>query len=125
MSSQRPAQPATVRPPFDPEAYARESDSRITEAHTRTGAAPSDRPTAPPLVEPPSRVASASDVPVLAMSPEDLEWFELPAFSRSLLSHLDGRADVATIASRTNAKLAEVLSALDQLARDGVITWRD
>lgn len=108
-SSQRPAQP-TVRPPFDPEEYARESESRI--------------PTAPPPADPPTHTASAGDVPVLAMSREDLEWFDLPELPRALLPLIDGHADVRSIASRANAELAEVLSALDQLVRDGAVTWR-
>src|SRR5690242_9994761 len=79
---------STVRPPFDPEEFARESDvmMRVVEAR-----AASEQPTAPPprglpLYEPalssgtmPSFGAVASDaVPRLVMTGEDLEWFDIP-----------------------------------------------
>ena len=82
-------EPTTVRPPFDPEAYARETDSIANvEQH---GVAPSVRPTTPPPPGMPGCGAIDVDcVPLLALAREDMEWFDVTALARVLLDHVDG-----------------------------------
>jgi hypothetical protein len=114
----RPSEPPTVRPPFDLDSFARESDSRI---RIETDP-PSRRPTVPPVLG----VAHerAGEVPAVALAREDLEWFELSPMGRSLLRHVNGRDTVDVIASRAAMPVAEVLAEFDGMAREGVITWR-
>jgi len=114
----RHSEPPTVRPPFDPDSFARESDSRVRIEVDP----PSRRPTVPPVV----LLASerAGEVPSLALGREDLEWFELSAMARSLLRHVNGRDTVDVIASRLAMPVADVITELDGLAREGVVTVR-
>ncbi len=120
-----------MRPPFDVQEYARESDSMI-----RIEAAPiSARPTAPPPPGMPEYAPGvrsgsmhalgsvASDaVPVLAVAREDLEWFDLTPYARALLRYVDGRETITAICTRARLKLDEAMAALHELARDGVVT---
>ena len=114
----RPSEPPTVRPPFDPDSFARESDSRIRVESTP----PSRRPTVPPALA--LSQERAGDVPSLALGREDLEWFEMSPMARSLLRHVNGRDTVDVIASRVAMLVPEVIAELDGLAREGVVTWR-
>ena len=124
---------ATVRPPFDPEEFARESDSKI-----RVEADPaSARPTAPPPPGLPqyqpgvtsgtmhSLGSVGSDtIPSLAVARDDLEWFELPKLARSLLGHVDATATIGAIASAAGVPLDAAMAAFHQLERDGLVTLR-
>jgi hypothetical protein len=117
----RPSEPPTIRPPFDLDSFARESDSKI---RIETDP-PSRRPTVPPLMQ--ALVLAderAGEVPSLAMGREDLEWFELSPMARSLLRHVNGRDTVDVIASRLAMTIEEVMTELDRLAREGVVTLR-
>jgi len=121
----------TVRPPFDPEQFARESDSRIAiEAEP-----PSDRPTAPP---PPGLPPYAADlsapkhpapgsvgpdaVPSLTVARDDLDWFELPRLARELLVHVDGRSTLAILCERCGFALDAVTATCQELDRQGIVT---
>lgn len=111
--------PTTVKPPFDPVAFARESDSRI-----RVESVPaSSRPTAPPPAPTQVSVARASDVPVLAIARDDLDWFELTTAARNLLRQVNGRDTVSILASLLRMSVDDLLGQLEVLARDGLITW--
>jgi hypothetical protein len=112
--------PSTVKPGYDLEAYARETDSRI---RLESAIPPSARPTlAPP---PPGAVPEpgTTDVPVLAISSDDLDWFELSSKSRDLLRQINGRDTVEALAKLLRMPPAQLLADLEALARDGLITW--
>jgi hypothetical protein len=123
----------TVRPPFDPEQFARESDSMIG----LEGEPPSERPTAPPPPGLPQYAPGAavqrshpfpamgSDaVPSLAIAREDLEWFELPKLTRDLLAHVDGRCSLADICARGGFALEAATAACHELDCQGIVTVR-
>lgn len=124
MSDQRGKadEPATttVRPPFDPEQYARESDAEIRLQSEPT----SDRPTFAPPSPMPIPLAQITDVPVLAISREDLDWFELPPPARNLLRQVNGRDTVDALAKLHRVTSDELLAQLEALAREGLVTWR-
>jgi hypothetical protein len=123
---------STVPPPFDPEEYARESDSRIRIETTPS----SSRSTAPPPTGTMPEYApretsgtmqalgsvSTDAVPVLAVAREDLEWFDVAPYHRALLRYVDGRETIAVICARSCFKVDEALAAFHQLVRDGLIT---
>jgi hypothetical protein len=123
----------TVRPPFDPETYARESESNI-RIETLP---PSHRPTAPPPPDMPqyqpgitsgtmqSLGSVTSDaVPVLAVAREDLEWFDLPQVNRSLVGLVDGRRSIVELARHAGAPLDRAMASFHEMARDGIVTLR-
>ncbi len=121
-ASSSPAAPVTARPPFDLAEFARESESRL-----RVAIPDSKRPTMPPNPEVlalAARVERATDVPELAFAREDLEWFELPPEARTLVRLVNGRDTVEAIARSLHRDVAVVVSSLDALAADGVLTWR-
>jgi hypothetical protein len=112
---------ATVRPPFDPQEFARETE-RITMPPPAR--APSDAP---------ELVSGTMDVfwPVeptslidLAVARDDLEWFELPPLARQLLDHVDGQNTVEVISTRSGVPIAEAMDLLDELAREGIVASR-
>jgi hypothetical protein len=122
---------ATVRPPFDPVTFARESDSQVRVEATP----PSSRPTAPPPpgipqyspgqtsgAIPALGSISSGAVPELTVAREDLEWFELTPYVRSLLRYVDGRQSIETICARACLQLDDVMATLHDLARDGLVT---
>jgi hypothetical protein len=124
---------ATVRPPFDPEAFARESDSKVRVETDPVSA----RPTAPPPPGIPQYAPGLSSgtmhslgsvtsdaIPTLAVARDDLEWFELPAFTRDLLHLVDGHEPIAAICLRGGIALDRAMAAFHELVNDGVITLR-
>jgi hypothetical protein len=113
------SEPTTVRPPFDPEVFARESDSKVHDALP-----PSARPTVPPANPAGTHAASPTDVPTLAVAREDLEWFDLSPSARELLLHINGRDAVDALAERARSPVTEVLRELARLADEGLVTWR-
>ncbi len=113
--------PPTVKPAWDPEKYARETDSRI---RLESSIPPSARPTVPPPGAEPVPMARGTDVPVLAISRDDLEWFELSSSSRDLLRQVNGRDTVEALATLLRVPPEQLLTELEGLAREGLITWR-
>lgn len=109
----------TVRPPFDPQEFARQSERATLPPPDRT---PSD---APELVSGSMEVVwpvEATSVPRLAVAREDLEWFELPAQARRLLEHVDGEATVGTISERAAVAILDATELFDELVREGIVT---
>jgi hypothetical protein len=113
--------------------YARESESLIRIESTP----PSARPTAPPPPGMPHYTPGATSgtmhalgsvssgaVPELAIAHEDLEWFDLTPYVRSLLRYVDGRQSIEAICSRACLKLDEVMGTMHELARDGLVILR-
>lgn len=111
--------PATVKPPFDLEQFARETDTKLV----LEGSPASGRPTAPP---PPAvrREEAGSDVPVVAISREDLEWFELSPDARDLMHQVNGRDTVESLSGLLHLPMERLRVDLEALAREGLITWR-
>ncbi len=125
-----PAPGSTVPPPFDPVAFARESDTnvRLLDAEEIANL----RPTMPPPATYPAEVASAGGpraaidagtVPCLGVAREDLEWFGLSAAAKTILGQVDGIATLGTIADATGMRIAEIARVLEDLVREGVIVW--
>jgi hypothetical protein len=126
----------TVRPPFDPEEFARNAESGI---RLMEGAPPPPLPpTMPPPAglpeypvdlgsSPPPKVRSVHPdaVPALAVAPSDLDWFELSPRVRQLLYHVNGRDSVATICGRSGLEPAEGIDILVGLALEGIISTGD
>jgi hypothetical protein len=122
-----------VRPPFVPEEFARQSDSKV---RVETVAPPSGRPTSPPPPGIPQyapgsdsgtmplTAITAASIPVLAMSHEDLEWFDLTPLARSLLRDVNGRDPVESICKRTGTRFENAVVAFRELEREGVVAWR-
>jgi hypothetical protein len=121
-------EPITVRPPFDPEAFARDAESAFPS--TDGGPPPSARPTVPPppgLPQYSIAVAPSLDgraVPVLTVSREDLEWFDLGPLAHRLLAGVDGRDAIAAICERAAVPIGEAISVFEDLVRDGLIACR-
>ena len=122
----------TVRPPFDPEQFARETDSRVGDTDP-----PSERPTAPPPPGLPQYAPGATSgtmpvlasldvdvVPALVIAREDLEWFELPKAARDLLGEVDGHTTLGTLCARAGFPLDAALSLCHELDRQGLVTLR-
>jgi hypothetical protein len=115
------AEPTTVRPPFDLDEFARQSE----------------RTTVPPPPELPSYApggtsgtmaalvpAQGATVPELSVSLEDLEWFDLPPLARRVIGHVDGSARIEQICSRVGVSLDEAVVLVEELARGGLLTYR-
>lgn len=123
----------TVRPPFDPEEYARESESKIP----LDTLPPSGKPTAPPPPNMPQYLPGltsgtmaslgsvASDaIPTLAVAREDLEWFDLAPALRAILAQVDGVERLAIVCDRAGVELDAGMAAMHDLVRDGIVTLR-
>jgi hypothetical protein len=111
----------TVRPPFDPQEFARQSE-RVTLPPPPK--APSD---APELISGTMEVfwpVESTNIPTLAIAKDDLAWFELPPLCRTLLDHVDGSSSVAAICDRSGVSLADASDLFDELVREGIVTTR-
>ncbi len=109
-----------MRPPFDPQDFARESE--CTTARPSAGSSSDSPELASSALEVLIPVEDTS-VPALAVAREDLDWFELPPGARALLEHIDGAASVEVICIRIGLPLTEGIDALDALAREGLVVW--
>jgi hypothetical protein len=115
------APPPTIKPGYDLEAYAREAESRMGGENMP----PSARPTvSPPPAPEAAPLARGSDVPILAIGRDDLEWFELTAEARDLLRQVNGRDTVEALSRLLRTPAEGLLAQLDALAGEGLITWR-
>jgi len=111
----------TVRPPFDPQEFARQSE-RVTLPPPPK--APSE---APELVSGTMEVfwpVEGTSIPSLAVAKEDLEWFELPSLCRKLLEQVDGDATVEAICARAGVSLTEASDLFEELVREGIVSTR-
>ena len=109
---------ATVRPPFDPQEFARQSERETLPPPVATT---SD---APDVVSGTMEVfwpVEATTVPTLAVAKEDLEWFELPPMARKLLEHVDGTTPIEEICARSGVSLLDASALFDELAREGIV----
>ena len=118
---ERGSEVVTVRPPFDPQEFARQSELVTLPPPPK---APSD---APELVSGTMEVVwpvEATNIPTLAVAKDDLEWFELPPLCRKLLDHVDGTSSVETICARSGVSLTDASDLFDELVREGIVTTR-
>jgi hypothetical protein len=114
------APPPTVKPGYDLEAYAREAESRMHVDNLPPSARPTVAPPSPDAI----LLGRGSDVPVLAISRDDLEWFELSADARDLLRQVNGRDTVEALSALLRIPADRLLAELDGLTREGLVTWR-
>ena len=118
-----PGERPTSRPSFDPEVFARVSDSNLRTA-AEVGS-PSVRPTAPPPpAVPRSGPIDPKWVPLLEVARDDAEWFDITATARRVLAQVDGEKTVGALGDALGAEGVDVEAALADLAREGVIRWR-
>jgi hypothetical protein len=152
-SEDRVAERPTVRPPFDPETFARESESGLHETAAPTAPPPTprvlQRPEAPLLELTPSsrgRSPSAPDtdspdieeptagddalsalgrytVPVLGVSRDELQWVVLSADADRLLGCVDGTRTLEKVAMLARMSPEDVAAVLLDLADQGVVSF--
>jgi hypothetical protein len=112
---------ATVRPPFDPEEFARQSE-------LSTVPPPGQLPDLDPIISSEATLevlfVEADTVPTLAVAREDLEWFDLPPVVRGLLHHVDGEAALEQVCTRAAQPLDQGIALVEQLVRDGLLICR-
>jgi len=141
--------PSTARPPFDPVEFARESDARIrAAAEAPVSSLPTVRPPAGsadlfagssekraasasmPDVQEVATTSDARDalgsdsVPFMAMSRQELAWFDVGPEATKLLAHVDGVSSIETVCARANVTAGEGASLLLDLAERGVVSFR-
>jgi hypothetical protein len=125
--------PSTVRPPFDPEQFARESETKVSVDATPR----SDRPTAPPPPGIPQYAPGEasgtleigasldpSGIPELAIARDDLPWFELAPLARQVLAHVDGQTSIEGICTHASLDIVEGMCLFCDLMREGIVTFR-
>jgi hypothetical protein len=122
---------ATVRPPFDPVEFARQSE--LTTVPPPAGASGPDDPVVTnesTTVEVSTVEVStvevlfveADTIPTLAVAREDLEWFELSPAVNELLKFIDGEASIAQVCASAKQDVDEGVVLVEQLVRDGVLS---
>jgi hypothetical protein len=109
-----PGEPSTKPPPFDGEAFARESEARL-----RASSAPQARTTA-------KLGAVLAAVPVRTRSREDEGWFtgDLERTNGLVLGAIDDKRSVAEIASALRLTEVEALRAVFELVSLGLVSFR-
>jgi hypothetical protein len=134
MQSRRKAddEPPTLRPPFDPAVFARDSENMLHLEESATVPA-STRPTQPPPVDyapsPESEMVSVSlsvesdDVPVLTVARDQVDMVALSALARALLRHVNERDTVSVLCSRAGMRMDDAVAGLEELVREGVISF--
>jgi hypothetical protein len=102
-----PSRNPTAPPPFDPQQYARESESRLRAAE---------------VANPTRRITNVLElVPSLKVASADLEWFDFTDLQSALVPFVDGEHSVASIVKRCGRPELEVMRGLLELAQLGVI----
>jgi hypothetical protein len=104
-----PKQNTTAPPPFDPEAFAKSSESAMQ--------ASSDTRLTTPLHSPPPLNKRVS----IAVPAEDLEWFELSADARALLARIDGTTTLFDLLEGSASP--DVLKAIAELHEARVLAF--
>jgi hypothetical protein len=113
----------TVRPPFDPVEFARESESKL---QVQEDGAAGNRPTVPPPPGLPGYVCAIGPhvIPELVVAREDLEWFDLTPEARKVLQFVDGQRAVSAICDQVSRPANDVIGELERLAGEGLVSWR-
>jgi hypothetical protein len=109
---------ATVRPPFDPAEFARQSERSTVPP-------PAQVPDLEPVITGDSTMEvlflDADTIVVLAVAREDLEWFDLSADIRDLLQQVDGTSSLSHVCTRAGRSVDDGIALVEQLVRDGVL----
>jgi hypothetical protein len=115
-----PSKKSTVRPPFDPQEFARESERTTLPPPGPTSDAPELASGTMEIFLP----VEAMTIPELTVAREDLEWFDLPPQARTVLAQIDGEASVETISARAGLLLTDAIDLVEELAREGLVVPR-
>jgi hypothetical protein len=134
--------PSTKPPPFDPQRFARDAESRLDAEP------PSRKATAPPHPSHPALRESCKDLrtmadgsahaegaeltsiptlggaPVLMVGGDDLESLGPEADDRALLAFVDGKLTVEEILAVAHVDVVTGISAFRRLARLGIVCFR-
>jgi len=118
LASHAHGETTTVRPPFDPEEFARQSECKTVPP-----------PPALPEFDPVNAsgtieiLVSIEDwmVPTILVAREDLDWFDIAPEARQLLRHVDGTRSVREICARSDQPVEEAIILVEHLVRDCVI----
>ena len=116
-----PSQMSTVRPPFDPQEFARESERATQPPPIRAASEAPEIASGTMEIFPP---VEAMTIPELTVAREDLEWFDLPAAARRILAYIDGDASVEIISSRAGLPLTDAIDLVEELAHEGLVVPR-
>jgi hypothetical protein len=108
-----PSQPPTSPPPFDPEEYARSSESAL-------GAASDFKLTAQVPSPPPLNKRVRINVPL-----SDLAWFELSAEAGALAARLDGTTTLFDQMERSGDHGEDLLRAFSELHDARLLAYED
>jgi hypothetical protein len=134
--TKQPPREDTVRPPYDPEQYARESESRLRIAHIATHvpvASPMDESGAPPSSQSAARLTAAGEaadipspdeVPYRVMAAEELEWFTLDGDARAALELVNGLRSIGRIADTLGIAPSVAGAIFARLVVDDIIGFR-
>jgi hypothetical protein len=139
--------PPTVRPPFDPATFARDSERVLRAEET---VAESARPTRPPPPLPPpgsphrpgasvgrhaeepvetshlvvSLSVEDDDVPFLAVAVERIRALPLSPLARAFLRHMNERDCVKVICARAGLRIDDAVVAIEELSGAGVVAFQ-
>jgi len=133
--------PPTVRPPFDPQKFARDSERALrAEERSAESARPTRRP--PPVSAPGSGVrpeedrgaeggqllvqlsVDDDDVPFLAIAGERLRAVPLSPIARTFLRYVNQRDCVSVICSRAGLRMDDAVVAIEELSGAGVLSFQ-
>lgn len=137
-SSERP----TVPPPFDPAAFARDSETQLSTVPALDSSVPTprrlvaDRPSevrailasSPELEE--TALGNVRDalgddtVPVLLASQDELGWLDLPEDATRLLAHVNGVWPFERVCAMANVSPEDGALVLLELAEQGIVAFR-
>jgi hypothetical protein len=113
VSKIRSTPPTTAPPPFDPEEYARSSESTLEIASDFKLTA--ELPTPPPLNK---RVR-------LAVPPSDIAWFDLSPEAMLLCDHLDGTRTLLELLERPGPEPRPTLVTVSELHEARLLAFED
>jgi hypothetical protein len=127
--------PPTVRPPFDPAKFARDSERALRAADDAVDSATPTRPPPPPGAPQSERSAESAqllvnlaieseDVPFLAIARDRLAGLRLSLLARMFLRFVNERDCVAVICSRSGLGMADAVLALEELSGAGVVSFQ-
>jgi hypothetical protein len=115
--------PITVRPPFDPAQYARDSERELEASEERSASRPTTPPPQPAL-DLRADTMLEDWVPQLAVPRAELEWMDLKPLACTLLLRVNGCSTVKEIAEASSIGVGEASRVFEKLARKHVVRWR-
>jgi hypothetical protein len=123
-----------VRPPFDPEQFARESESRLKVAMPAprpakgrpSPGAPIAADSGPDLAEIDAEEVTLDldSVPLLTASREEVDWIDLPAEASALVAHVNGVDTVEQICAKAGVSAEDGAYLMIDLIEREVVRFR-